>query len=87
MSLPAPFEQGFLDITDYRFMEEIEEDSRSAGYKPLGPECTGIVLHSLFGGVEQVSPQSNRPVVKFIWSFVSNVYKFNSDMTSHTPSI
>lgn len=69
MSLPAPFEQGFLDITGYRFMEEFAEDSRSAGDKPLGPECTGIVLHSLFGGAEQVSPQSNRPVVYMVICF------------------
>lgn len=50
-SLPAPFDQGFLDITDYRFMSDVDEDSPAAD---LGPACTGIVLHSLFGGADQV---------------------------------
>ncbi len=67
MSLPAPFEQGFLDITDYRFMEEVEEDSHAADCAgntaaALGPECTGIVLHSLFGGADQVIQSSNHVV-------------------------
>ncbi|EIE27492.1 zf-DNL-domain-containing protein [Coccomyxa subellipsoidea C-169] len=62
VSLPAPFEQGFLDITDYRFMEEVEEDSHAADCAgntaaALGPECTGIVLHSLFGGADQEDAQ------------------------------
>lgn len=49
-SLPTPYEEGFLDITDYRFMEEVEDPYNDQ----LGPECTGIVLHSLFGGADQV---------------------------------
>lgn len=49
-SLPTPYEEAFLDITDYRFMEEVEDPDNDE----LGPECTGIVLHSLFGGADQV---------------------------------
>ncbi|BDA48650.1 probable mitochondrial protein import protein ZIM17 at C-terminar half [Coccomyxa sp. Obi] len=52
-SLPTPYEEGFLDITDYRFMEEVEDPDSDE----LGPECTGIVLHSLFGGADQEEPQ------------------------------
>lgn len=57
MSLPTPFESGFLDITDYRFMEEVETDGEllqdlSPPQTDLGPDCTGIVLHRLFGGAD-----------------------------------
>ena len=51
-SMPTVFGAGtdFLDITDYIFLDddvETERDS-SLGFLPddLGPDCTGIVLHS-----------------------------------------
>jgi hypothetical protein len=61
MSLPAPFDTGLLDITDYRFMEEVADDSwgASSSEEALGPDCTGIVLHHLFGGVENDQVESS----------------------------
>ena len=51
----------FLDITDYDLLEEVVEDEAVVGSKlevpnagqQLTPECTGIVVHSLFGGQQQ----------------------------------
>ena len=51
----------FLDITDYDLVEEVVDDEAEAGSKPQVPnaggqltsQCTGIVVHSLFGGQQQ----------------------------------
>lgn len=51
-SMPTVFGAGldFLDITDYIFLDDeaASEDSGAFGPLPegLGPDCTGIVLHS-----------------------------------------
>ena len=48
----------FLDITDYDLVEEEDAEAGSTPGVPsageqLTPECTGIVVHSLFGGQQQ----------------------------------
>ena len=50
----------YLDITDYALVEDAHEDgaqqlagSSQWGTDQEGPECTGMVVHSLFGGQQQ----------------------------------
>lgn len=64
----------FLDITDYVLVEEVDDEAE-AGARPSVPArdeqltsaCTGIVVHSLFGGRQSDAEVSQPAPVSLVW--------------------